>query len=144
LSCQHEISLERLLPHLGGVIVEDAELAGGLWLRVRVRADQATCPRCGQPSGRVHSTYGRRLADAPVGGRPVVIRLAVRRFFCVNPDCPARTFAEQVAGLTSRRARRTPLLARMLAGSRWPWPGGPGHGWPRRWTWPPAGPACCG
>ena len=116
LSCQHEVSLERLLPHLGGVIVEAAELAGGLSLRARVRADQATCPRCGQPSGRVHSTYGRRLADAPVGGRRVVIRLAVRRFFCANPDCPARTFAEQVTGLTSRRARRTPLLTRMLTG----------------------------
>jgi transposase len=96
--------------------VEGAELAEGLWLWARARGDQAACPQCGQPSDRVHSTYGRRLADAPVGGRRVVIRLAVRRFFCANPGCPARTFAEQVAGLTSRRARRTPLLARMLAG----------------------------
>ena len=63
LSCQHGISLERLLPHLGGVIVEVAELAGGLLcLWVRARADHAACPRCGQGSGRVHSTYGRRLA----------------------------------------------------------------------------------
>jgi len=65
---------------------------------------------------RVHSTYGRRLADAPVGGQPVVIRLLVRRFFCGNPDCAAVTFAEQVGGLTSRRARRTAPLARMLTG----------------------------
>ena len=116
LSCQHEISLERLLPHLAGVIVEAAELAGSLCLRARARADQAVCPRCGQASGRVHSTYGRRLADAPVGGQPVVIRLAVRRFFCGNPGCAAVTFAEQIDGLTSRRARRTPPLARMLTG----------------------------
>ena len=32
------------------------------------------------------------------------------------PDCAAVTFAEQVDGLTSRRARRTPPLARMLTG----------------------------
>jgi len=44
----------------------------------------------------------------------VRIRLRVRRFFCGNPDCPARTFAEQVSGLTSRRSRRTPPLARAL------------------------------
>jgi hypothetical protein len=44
----------------------------------------------------------------------VTIRLAVRRFFCGNPDCAAVTFAEQVGGLTSRRARRTPPLARTL------------------------------
>ncbi len=116
LSCQHEISLERLLPHLSGVVVEAAELAGSLCLWVRARAGQGVCPRCGQASGRVHSTYGRRLADAPVGGQPVVIRLAVRRFFCGNPDCAAVTFAEQVDGLTWRHARRTPPLARMLTG----------------------------
>jgi hypothetical protein len=38
----------------------------------------------------------------------------VRRFFCGNPDCPVTTFAEQVEGLTSRYARRTPPLAAML------------------------------
>ena len=58
--------------------------------------------------------YGRRLADAPVGGHPVVLRLGVRRFFCGNPGCRRVTFAEQVEGLTSRRSRRTPPLARML------------------------------
>jgi transposase len=115
LSCQHEVSLERLLPHLAGVVVEAAELAGGrLCIWARARAEGAACPRCRRPWARVHSSYERRLADAPVGGQPVVIRLTVRRFFCGNPDCAAVTFAEQVDGLTSRRARRTPPLARML------------------------------
>ena len=113
LSGGYEISAERLLPHLGGVIVEAAELAGGLCLHARVRADHGVCPRCGQASGRVHSKYSRRLADAPAGGEPVVIRLTVRRFFCGNPDCAAVTFAEQVGGLTARRTRRTPPAARM-------------------------------
>ncbi len=36
--------------------------------------------------------------------------LRVRRFFCDNTGCPARTFAEQVRGLTTPRARRTGLL----------------------------------
>jgi transposase len=115
LWCEHGIGLEGLLPHLAGVIVETAELAGGrLCIWGRARAGQGVCPRCGQPSGRVHSTYGRRLADAPVGGQRVLIRVAVRRFFCGNPDCPAATFAEQIDGLTARRARRTPPLARAL------------------------------
>ena len=117
MSGQYGISLERLLPHLEGVIVEAAELTGGrLRIWARARAGHGVCPRCGQPSGRGHSTDGRRLADAPVGGRRVVIRLAVRRFFCGNPDCPAVTFTEQIAGLTSRRARRTPPLRRIPAG----------------------------
>ncbi len=115
LSCCHGRSLGLLLPHLAGVAVEAAEVAGGqvrIW--ARACAEGASCPRCGQFSQRVHSGYGRRLADAPVGGQPVTIRLAVRRFLCANPDCGAVTFAEQVAGLTARRARRTPPLARTL------------------------------
>ena len=115
LSCQHGISLELLLPHLAGVTAEAAEMTDGLLcIWARARAEHGVCPRGRQPSSRVHSAYGRRLADAPVGGRRVLVRLAVRRFFCGNPDCPAVTFAEQVEGLTARRARRTPLLARML------------------------------
>jgi len=117
LSCQHGISMEQLLPHLAGVVVEEAELADGrLVIGARVRAGQGVCPRCEQPSGRVHSGYQRRLADTPCGGRRVVIRLSVRRFFCDTASCPKKTFAEQVPGLTARRARRTPPLARALTG----------------------------
>jgi len=115
LSCRHEVSAGLVLPHLAGVVVQAAEVTGGrvrIW--ARVRAEGARCPHCGQFSARVHSGYERRLADAPAGGQPVTIRLAVRRFFCGNPGCGAVTFAEQVPGLTARRARRTPLLARML------------------------------
>ena len=115
LSGQHEISWERLLPHLTQAVVERAELAGRrLCLWARARAGQASCPACGRFSGRVHSRYQRRLADAAIGGRPVVIRLTVRRFFCAAPGCPVTTFAEQVEGLTVRYARRTPPLAAML------------------------------
>jgi transposase len=65
-------------------------------------------------SGRVHSRYSRRLADAAIGGRQVEIRLGVRRFFCTARGCKRKTFAEQVEGLTSRYARKTPLLAGVL------------------------------
>jgi transposase len=62
----------------------------------------------------VHSRYQRRLADAAIGGRRVVLRLRVRRFFCDDHGCRARTFAEQIPGLTSRYARRSPLLRKLL------------------------------
>ncbi len=115
LSCQHDAGLGRLLPHLAGVVVESIVLEGGqVRIRARARAGDGVCPRCGAGSWRVHSRYERRLRDAAIGGAPAVIRLAVRRFFCGNPACPAVTFAEQVSGLTSRRARRTPPLAQML------------------------------
>ncbi|WP_374582875.1 transposase family protein [Frankia sp. CiP3] len=40
------------------------------------------CPRCGTLTGRVHGYHRRRLADLPVGGRPMMIELAVRRLVC--------------------------------------------------------------
>ncbi|WNZ07350.1 ISL3 family transposase [Streptomyces sp. 11x1] len=70
--------------------------------------------RCGVASWRVHGRYARRLADAPVGGAPAVIELMVRRFKCLNPQCSAVTFAEQLEGLTSPHARYTPLLRTLL------------------------------
>ena len=65
-------------------------------------------------SRRVHSRYQRRQGDAAAGGQEVLIHLQVRRFFCGNPGCAKTTFAEQVAGLTTRHGRRTCGLDQML------------------------------
>ncbi len=119
LSCPGSVDLGVLLPHLAGVIVEEAAVAAGLLLvTARARAPGAACPGCGTVSGRVHSRYSGKLADAALGGRPEGIVLAVRRFFCPALACPRKTFAEQVNGLTERYARKTPLLAGMLGGHR--------------------------
>ncbi|WP_406223119.1 transposase family protein [Streptomyces decoyicus] len=80
----------------------------------RTREAEVACPRCTAVSNRVHSTYGRRLADTPVGERQVLIELTVRRLYCENVRCPRRTFAEQVKGLTVRCGRRTPAARRVL------------------------------
>ena len=78
------------------------------------RAGPASCPSCGASSSRVHSRYQRRLADAALGGRRLVLVLSVRRLVCDATACKRRTFAEQVEGLTVRSGRRTPVLRGML------------------------------
>ncbi|WP_433206493.1 hypothetical protein ACQP1G_20100 [Nocardia sp. CA-107356] len=40
--------------------------------------------------------------------------MRVRRFYCGNLACARTTFAEQVPGLTTAHARRTPLLRSVL------------------------------
>jgi transposase len=65
-------------------------------------------------SGRVHGRYERRLLDTAAGGCQVIICLEVRRFRRLSPGCPKATFAEQVSGLTSRHARRTPAVTAVL------------------------------
>jgi hypothetical protein len=107
--------LDALLPHLAGVVVERVERAqAGVVIWARAKGDDAACPSCGRRSGRAHSGYDRGLADGSVAGQRVLLRLRVRRFFCDDVDCPVRTFAEQVEGLTTKHARRTVLCRKAL------------------------------
>jgi hypothetical protein len=116
LSVPGDAGLGVLLPHLAGMVVEETVIAGDLvCCLVRAAADGACCPGCGTWSQKVHDSYFRRLKDAAVGGRRVVLRLRTRLLACQDPACPKGTFAEQPEGLAVPRARKTPLLARMLA-----------------------------
>ncbi|MEU1450558.1 transposase family protein [Streptomyces mirabilis] len=60
------------------------------------------CPDCGVVSRRVHSRYRPTLADCPVGARPWLVRLTVRRFFQDALTCLVCKFVERVPGLTER------------------------------------------
>jgi transposase len=68
--------------------------------RVIIHAEPtAACPQCGGSSSRVHSRYSRRLADLPVQGGRLVLKLSARRFVCVRKDCPRRVFCERLPEL---------------------------------------------
>jgi transposase len=104
-----------LLPPVTGLVIEHICLAEhGVDLVVRLTCAQMPCPRCGQLSERVHSRAQRTLLDVPWGGYPVHLVVHLRRFFCTNPTCPARTFREQVPALAIPRARRTQRLHALL------------------------------
>jgi hypothetical protein len=105
-----------LLPHLSPVVIDGIDLAdNAVVVAAHRRARGSRCRGYGRVSTRVHSRYRRRVADLPVAGRPVVLRLTVRRFFCDYVDCTACTFVEQVPGLTERNARRSIGLHGALA-----------------------------
>nr|WP_280370046.1 ISL3 family transposase [Nocardia wallacei] len=84
-----------------------------LSIQASTLGEPVACPGCGAMSQRAHSRYDRRLSDAAVAGREVLIRLRVRRLFCDNSECARRTFAEQVPGVAVRHARRTTMLQRL-------------------------------
>lgn len=103
-----------LFPHVRALLLERVFFEYGV---VRLVAGTqpigVACPACAAVSNRVHSMYARRLEDTPVGDRPVVIELTVRRLYCENSACMRRTFAEQIDGLTIRYGRRTPSARRL-------------------------------
>ena len=104
---------KRILPLIPGGLAVEQVLPGPDRITIVATARQPTadCPTCRRPSGRIHSRYERRLADLPWQGRPVAIRVRARRFFCAEPACPRRTFAERLPGIAHRSARRSERLA---------------------------------
>src|SRR5436309_13983667 len=63
------------------------------------------CPPCGHPATRIHSRYCRSLADLPWNGIAVRLQLHTRRFFCDQPHCARRIFAEPLPSIGKRCAR---------------------------------------
>jgi hypothetical protein len=96
---------------LSSLVIDDvADLDGVIVVRARTAAGAARCPRCGGRTGQVHGYYERTVADVPADGRPVVVRVRVRRMRCPVPGCPVQTFREQVPGVLDRYQRRTTEL----------------------------------
>jgi transposase len=104
------------LPQFAAATVDSVEQGSDLvTFRVRAKAGDAACPGCRRRSSRVHARYQRQLADLPLGARRVQIIVHVRRFKCASSRCAQSTFSEQVPGLTTPFARRTPALTGALA-----------------------------
>lgn len=98
-----------LVPDAGEVVLEcvKAEEYGLLLMTLRAFREQSICPRCHQPSARVHSHYWCRPSNLPWEGMPVRILLHVRRFFCDTEGCDQRIFTERLPNTVNCYARRT-------------------------------------
>jgi transposase len=92
--------------HLDAVDLDGEQVT----LTVSSHGLRAACPVCGRRSRRVHSRYWRTLADRPWNGRPVRLRLRVRRYRCGNAECPRCIFTERLPELVAPQARRTKRL----------------------------------
>jgi transposase len=97
---------------LSPLLIEDmADEGERIVVRARTPQGTAACPVCGASSGRVHGFHLRTVADVPVDGRRVVVRVRVRRLVCPTRGC-RQTFREQMPGVLERYQRRTTRLSR--------------------------------
>jgi len=88
--------------------------AAQITLRVRSTQATASCPLCATPARRIHSDYGRTLADLPWAQYRVYLQLRVRKWFCRNRACRRRIFTERLPTVAAPWARRTLRLAQRL------------------------------
>jgi transposase len=97
-----------VLSELSALVIEDVQDAGELiCVRARTAGRAVACPGCCAVTARVHGYHERTVADVPVDGSRVLVRVRVRRMRCPAPGCPRQTFREQVPGVLDRYQRRT-------------------------------------
>jgi transposase len=97
-----------VLSELSALVIEDVQDAGELiCVRARTAGRAVACPGCCAVTARVHGYHERTVADVPVDGSRVLVRVRVRRMRCPVPGCPRQTFREQVPGVLDRYQRRT-------------------------------------
>jgi len=83
---------------------------------LRVQSTQTNAPwaLCATPARRIHSDYGRTLADLPWAQYRVCLQLRVRKWLCRNRACHRRIFTERLPTVAAPWARRTLRLAQRL------------------------------
>ena len=96
------MSLSSLFPHLAGLRLEQVTLDGEtVTLHLAASARCGRCPLCTRRSKRIQSVYHRTVADLPIAGRQLMLRLRVRRFRCGARSCPRANFAERFPKLVT-------------------------------------------
>ena len=104
------IRISSLVPS-GLVIDSISDSSHSIILAVRSEGGTAECPLCGVRSRRIHSRYGRQVADLPCGGKQIRLRVTTRQFVCEVPHCRRRIFAERFGDeVLPTRSRRTARL----------------------------------
>jgi transposase len=79
----------------------------GVVIAVIATHPTSCCPLCSERSSSIQSHYCRTLRDVPCAGRRVQLLLTVRKFYCRNPLCERKVFAERLPAFAEPWARMT-------------------------------------
>lgn len=104
-----------LLPKVPGLKLENAAIdAEAVSFTLTSTYLPATCPVRTRKTTRLHSHYGRTVADLPWSGRRARLLLNVRKFRCPRKGCPRKIFTERLPDLVESYARKTTRLHEVL------------------------------
>ncbi|KEY59875.1 transposase [Serratia sp. DD3] len=85
----------------------------GLTLHLRATRKTAQCPECLQRSSSVHSCRRRRRQHLPCSGQTLWLIFTVRHWYCRNPSCSRKIFAESLAPFAGPQQQSSTLLQNM-------------------------------
>jgi len=88
--------------------------SGKVLLKAISSSNSAICPYCQTLSKKRHSVYVRKPQALPCSHTPIQLILSVQRYFCENPACTHKTFAERIPDTAPFYSRRTLDLDALL------------------------------
>lgn len=100
------------------LLVQSDELIDNRYLiHCRLKELCCMCPACGQSTTRVHAYYDRTIQDLPINGKPVYLKIRLRKLLCLNKKCAKKIFAQRVqcARPKSKKTERLETVILRLA-----------------------------
>lgn len=85
----------------------------GITLHLRATRKTAQCPECLERSRSVHSCRRRRIQHLPCSGQALWLIFAVRHWYCRNPSCPRKIFAESLVPFAEPQQQSSTMLQNM-------------------------------
>lgn len=84
--------------------------ADGITLHLSATRKTASCPECLARSNSVHSCRRRRIQHLPCSGQALWLVFAIRHWYCRNPSCSRKIFAESLAPFAGPQQQSSALL----------------------------------
>jgi transposase len=108
--------MNELLKDLDSELIYQSHTKTDKYIIIKASSEKesAICPYCRTESSKVHSRYTRKLKDLPIFGRKTFIELEIQKFFCNNPECEHKTFAERFDFFDVNSAMTKRLKAEVL------------------------------
>lgn len=82
----------------------------GITLHLHGKRKTAQCPECFKRSDSVHSCRRRRIQHLPCSGQTLWLVFSVRHWYCRNPACSRKIFAESLAPFASSHQQSSQAL----------------------------------
>lgn len=94
----------------GWQVLQQITSPHGVNINLRATRKSANCPECLKRSSSVHSCRRRRIKHLPCSGQTLYLTFAVRHWYCRNPACSRKIFAEYLVPFAGSRQQSSEAL----------------------------------
>ncbi|EMD3682803.1 transposase family protein, partial [Salmonella enterica] len=97
----------------GWQTIRQTTTSGGVTIHLQATRKTGHCPECMKRSTSVHSRRRRRIQHLPCSGQTLWLIFAVRHWYCRNPSCSRKIFAESLEPFAGPRQQASQSLQKL-------------------------------